>query len=145
MLSDISVIAEDVWLFDPHIMLGSTTGDGAGALMPLYVGMAKAKLYLMTSDALDGIEAERIGLVSRAVPRAELLDVATDYARRLAQAPPVSLRFTKRGINQWLKLTELVSQDYSLALEALADYSGERKGNPHTDYPPRIVPDRSAN
>jgi enoyl-CoA hydratase len=140
MLADISVMAEDAWLFDPHIMLGSSAGDGAGALWPLYTGMAKAKLYLLTSDALTGAQADRIGLIGRAVPRAELMEVATDYAHRLAKVPPVSLRFTKRGINQWLKLTELVSQDYSLALETLADYSGSRRGNPHTDYPPRIVP-----
>ncbi len=141
MLSDISIMAQDAWLFDPHIMLGSSTGDGAGALLPLFVGLAKAKLYLLTSDAMDGVEAERIGLVSRAVPRAELMDVARDYARRLAKVPAVSLRFTKRGINQWLKLAELVSQDYSLALETLADYSGARHGNPHTDWPPRHVPE----
>jgi enoyl-CoA hydratase len=142
MLADISVMAQDAWLFDPHIMLGSSAGDGAGALWPLYAGMAKAKLYLLTSDALDGIEADRIGLVGRAVPRAELLEVARDYATRLASVPPVAMRFTKRGINQWLKLTELVSQDYSLALETLADYSGARHGNPHTEWPPRLVPGR---
>jgi enoyl-CoA hydratase/carnithine racemase len=142
LLSDISIMAEDAWLFDPHIMLGSTAGDGAGALWPLFAGIPKAKLYLLTSDALDGIEADRIGLIGRAVPRAELMNVAYDYARRLAKAPPVALRFTKRGINQWLKLAELVSQDYSLALEALADYSRAREGNPHTEWPPRIVPER---
>jgi enoyl-CoA hydratase len=142
LLSDISIMAEDAWLFDPHIMLGSTAGDGAGALWPLFAGIPKAKLYLLTSDALDGIEADRIGLIGRAVPRAELMDVAYDYAHRLAKAPPVALRFTKRGINQWLKLAEIVSQDFSLALESLADYSQAREGNPHTEWPPRHVPDR---
>jgi hypothetical protein len=93
------------------------------------------------SIALDGgDEAERIGVVSRAVPRERLLEVATDYAERLARAPEVALRFTKRSINQWLRLAEIVSQDYALTLEALSEYSGERAGNPHTDWPPRQVP-----
>jgi enoyl-CoA hydratase/carnithine racemase len=74
--------------------------------------------------------------------RVALMDVAYDYAHRLAKAPPVALRFTKRGINQWLKLAEIVSQDFSLALESLADYSRAREGNPHTEWPPRHVPDR---
>src|SRR6202042_2699611 len=99
----------------------------------------KAKLYLLTSDAITGKEAERIGLVGRAVPRAELMEVANDYAERLARAPVVALRFTKRAINQWLRLGEIVSQAYAHALETLSDYSGEREGNPPTEYPPRQV------
>jgi enoyl-CoA hydratase len=140
MLSDIAIMAEDAWLFDPHVMLGLAAGDGPGGLWPLYTGIAKAKLYLLTSDAINGKEAERIGLVGRAVPQAELMEVANDYAERLARAPEVALRFTKRGINQWLRLAELVSQDYAHGLEMLSEYSGERAGNPHTDYPPRQIP-----
>jgi enoyl-CoA hydratase len=140
MLSDIAIMADDAWLFDPHIMLGVAAGDGPGGIWPLYTGIAKAKLYLMTSDAINGKEAERIGLVGRSVPREQLMEVANDYAERLARAPMVALRYTKRGINQWLRLAELVSQDYSHALEMLAEFSGEREGNPHTEYPPRQVP-----
>jgi enoyl-CoA hydratase/carnithine racemase len=140
MLSDISIMASDAWVFDPHIMLGISAGDGPGGIWPLYTGIAKAKLYLLTSDALNGDEAERIGLVSRSVPRPEVLPVAKDYAERLARAPATALRYTKRGINQWLRLAEVVSQDYSVTLEALSEYSGERAGNPHTEWPPRQVP-----
>jgi enoyl-CoA hydratase len=140
MLSDIAIMADDAWLFDPHMMLGVSAGDGPGGIMPLYTGIAKAKLYLLTSDAISGKEAERIGLVGRSVPREQLMEVANDYAERLARIPVTAMRFTKRGINQWLKLAELVSQDYSHALEVLSDYSGEREGNPHTEWPPRKVP-----
>jgi enoyl-CoA hydratase len=140
MLSDISIMAEDAWVVDPHIMLGISSGDGPGGIWPLYTGIPKAKLYLMTSDAINGKEADDIGLVSLAVPRERLLEVAEDYAQRLSRMPPAALRFTKRGINQWLRLAEIVSQDYSLSLEALSDYSGERAGNPHGEWPPRQVP-----
>jgi len=140
MLSDISIVADDAWLFDPHIMLGISAGDGAGGIWPLYSGIAKAKLYLLTSDAINGKEADRIGLVSRSVPREDLQRVAADYAERLARYPEVSLRFTKRGINQWLQLASLVSQEYALTLQTLSRYSGEQARNPHTEWPPRQVP-----
>lgn len=140
MLSDISIMADDAWVFDPHIMLGTSAGDGAGGILPLYTGIAKAKLYLLTSDAINGVEASNIGLVSRSVPRAELMPVAKDYAERLARLPEVAVRYTKRGVNQWLQLSRLVSQDYSLTLETLSFYSGERERNPHTEWPPRQVP-----
>ena len=140
LLADVSVMAEDAWLFDPHVMLGISAGDGAGSLLPLFIGIAKAKLYLLTSDALDAREAERLGLIGRVVPRERLMEVASDYARRFAAGPEVALRFSKRGINQWLRLAGLVSQDYSFALETLSYFSGERGSAPHTDWPPRRVP-----
>jgi enoyl-CoA hydratase len=140
MLADISIMAEDAWLCDPHIALGVAAGDGAGAAWPLFTGIAKAKLYLMTSDAISGVEAERIGLVSRVVPREQLLPTALDYARRFAAGPEVALRFTKRAVNQWLRLGEVVAQEHALTLEILSTLSGEQRRNPYTEWPPRIVP-----
>jgi enoyl-CoA hydratase len=143
MLADISIMVEDTWLFDPHVMLGIAAGDGPGGLWPLYTGLAKAKLYLMTSRGLTGEQAERIGLVSLAVPRSELTGTALKYARLFAEGPQVALRFTKRAINQWLKLGQLVSHDGSLALEALSEFSDERDRTGtkiYTEWPPELAP-----
>jgi enoyl-CoA hydratase len=140
LLSDISIMASDTWLCDPHMVLGISTGDGPGGVWPLHTGIAKAKLYLLTADAVSGEEADRIGLVSRAVPRAEVMPVAEDYAARLARAPQISLRFAKRGINQWYRLAELVAQNHATTLEALSFFANERQDAPYLDWPPRIVP-----
>ena len=67
-------------------------GDHAAAIWPLLCGMAKAKYYLLTADFLDGREAERIGLVSKAVPADEVMPTALTVARKLA-AGPVHARF----------------------------------------------------
>jgi enoyl-CoA hydratase len=122
LLADISIIAEDARLTDGHLRLGVAAGDHACMVWPLLCGMAKAKYYLLTSDFLDGREAERIGLVSRAVPREQVLPEAMAIARRLAAGPQPALRFTKRALNQWLRLGGLASFDYSLALEMLGFY-----------------------
>ncbi|MGE5596031.1 MAG: enoyl-CoA hydratase/isomerase family protein [Hyphomicrobiales bacterium] len=119
LIADISIIAEDARLTDGHLRLGVAAGDHACMVWPLLCGMAKAKYYLLTSDFVDGREAERIGLVSKAVPRADVLPEAMGIARRLADGPQASLRFTKRALNQWLRLGGVTSFDYSLALEML--------------------------
>ena len=75
--------------------------------------LAKSKLYLMTSDPIDGREAERIGLVSLTVPADEVLATAMNYARRLATGPTYAVRFTKKALNQWLTLGGLTAHDYS--------------------------------
>lgn len=125
LLADISVAATDAVLVDPHVALGIAAGDHAAMIWPLLCGMAKAKLFLLTSDELDGAEAERIGLVSRAVPAAEVLDTALGYARRIAAGPQHAARFTKRALNQWLRLGGIAAFDYSNALELLNFFGAE--------------------
>ncbi len=119
LLADISVIGEETRLTDGHLRLGVAAGDHACIVWPLLCGMAKAKYYLLTGDFIDGREAERIGLVSRCVPQGEVLSTSMEIARRLAVGPQPALRFTKRALNQWIRLGGLTSFDYSLALEML--------------------------
>ena len=125
LLSDISIAAVDAQLVDPHIAMGLAAGDHAAMIWPLLCGMAKSKLYLLTSDPLSGFEAERIGLVSLAVSSEKIMDVARDYAVRLAEGPKFAIRFTKRSINQWLRLGGITSHDYSSALELLNFFGPE--------------------
>jgi enoyl-CoA hydratase len=65
--------------------------------------MAKSKYYLLTCEPLDGKEAERIGLVSLAVPDDELQAKALATAVRLAEGPQSALRWTKHSMNLWLQ------------------------------------------
>ena len=125
LLADLSIAAQDAVLVDPHIALGVAAGDHAAMIFPLLCGMAKAKLYLLTSDPLDGREAERIGLVSLAVPAEQVMSTAMTYARRLADGPQYATRFTKRALNQWLRLGGLTAHDYSAALEGLNFFGAE--------------------
>jgi len=103
LLADISIAAEDARMTDGHLRIGLAAGDHAAIIWPLLCGLAKAKYYLLTADFLDGAEAERIGLVSLAVPRDELMDRALDVATRLAMGPQHALRWTKRSLNHWVR------------------------------------------
>jgi enoyl-CoA hydratase len=118
LMADVSVIDEDARLTDGHIRLGVGAGDHAVAIWPLLCGMAKAKYYLLTADFLDGREAERIGLVSKAVPANDVLPTALDIAGRLAAGPVDATRMTKRALNHWLRQA-LPNFEASLAYEML--------------------------
>ncbi|MFM2072508.1 MAG: hypothetical protein RLZZ623_2771 [Actinomycetota bacterium] len=118
LLADISIIDEAARFTDGHLRLGVAAGDHAVAIWPLLCGMAKAKYYLLTSDFIDGREAERIGLVSKAVPAAEVLPTALGLAERLARGPQDATRYTKRALNHWLRQA-LPNFEASLAYEML--------------------------
>jgi enoyl-CoA hydratase len=118
LMADISVIAAEARLTDGHLRLGVVAGDHAAIIWPLLCGMAKAKYYLLTADFIDGAEAERIGLVSRSVPRDEVLDTALEIASRIATGPQIAARWTKRTLNHWLRAA-IPAFDASVAYEML--------------------------
>jgi len=118
LMADISIIDQDAKLTDGHLRLGVAAGDHAAAIWPLLCGMAKAKYYLLTSDFIDGREAERIGLVSRALPAEQVLPEALAIAERLALGPRQATLLTKRALNHWLRQA-LPGFEASLAYEML--------------------------
>jgi enoyl-CoA hydratase len=118
LMADVSIMNADARLTDGHIRLGVAGGDHAVAIWPLLCGMAKAKYYLLTADFIDGREAERIGLVTRAVPADDVLPTALEIATRLATGPRDAIRLTKRALNHWIRQS-LPAFEASLAYEML--------------------------
>jgi enoyl-CoA hydratase len=118
LLADISIISETARFTDGHTKLGVVAGDHAAIVWPLLCGMAKAKYYLLTSDFIDGREAERIGLVSLCVPAEQLLPRAFEVADKLALGAQQAIRWTKRSLNNWLRMAGPIF-DQSIALEML--------------------------
>jgi len=126
LMADISIIAHEARLTDGHLRLGVVAGDHAAIIWPLLCGLAKAKYYLLTAEFISGPEAERIGLVSRCVPRDELMDTAMEVAHKLAMGPQHATRWTKRSLNNWLR-TAGPAFDASVALEMLAFLGDDAK------------------
>jgi enoyl-CoA hydratase len=118
LLADISICAADARLGDGHVRLGVAAGDHAAIIWPLLCGMARARYYLMTGEMVNGAEAERIGLVSKAVPREDVLPEALRVAQTLATGSQLAIRLTKRALNSWLRTAGPIF-DQSAAYEML--------------------------
>ena len=103
VLADVSIAGRTARIIDGHTRLGVAAGDHAAICWPLLVGMAKAKYYLLTCDALTGEEAERIGLVSLCVDDDEVHATALATAERLAGMAQEALRLTKRALHMWYR------------------------------------------
>jgi enoyl-CoA hydratase len=123
LMADVSIISESARFTDGHTKLGVVAGDHAAILWPLLCGMAKAKYYLLTSEFIDGKEAERIGLVSLCVPAEQLMPRALEVADKLGRGSQQAIRWTKKSLNNWLRLAGPIF-DQSIALEMLT-FMGE--------------------
>jgi enoyl-CoA hydratase len=120
-------MADSAQIADPHVRVGVVAGDGGAAIWPLLLGPARAKQYLMTGDALEAAEAERIGLVNAVVPAAELEATAMAFAQRLAAGAPLAVQFTKQSVNKLVKDALNTAFDTSMALEMLTFRSEDHR------------------
>jgi len=118
LLADISIATPAARIVDGHTKLGVAAGDHAAIVWPLLCGLAKAKYHLLLCEPVDGIEAERIGLVSLCVAEDELEPRALEIAKRLAEGSQPAIRHTKLALNNWLRAAG-PAFDASLALEFL--------------------------
>ncbi len=113
---DIRIAAEDARIGSPEARVTSSVTGGAMRLIQDLIGPGKACELLFTAEPIDGVEAERIGLVNRAVPPERLMDEARDLAGRIAKNSAFSLKMIKRGL--------LMARE-GVSLDALMDYEVE--------------------
>lgn len=118
LLCDIVIAADNARFADPHCRLGLSTGDGGSMIWPQLIGYAKAKHYLLTGDALDAVEAERIGLISLVKPAGELDAFVTGYAERMAKGAQTAIQYSKITAN--IPLRQMAASVY----EAMIAYEG---------------------
>ena len=124
LLADVSLATPSTRIVDGHTKLGVAAGDHAVLVWPLLCGLAKAKYHLLLCEPLDGVEAERIGLVSLCVPEDELEERALAIATRLAESSQAAVHHTKLALNNWLRAA-VPAFDASLALEFLDMTAGD--------------------
>ena len=98
MMCDLAVASDNAVFGQPEIRFGSTV---VAQVMPWLIGARRAKELIMTGhDRLDAVEAHRIGLVNRVVPRHDLEAETMRLAQELAVIDPVVMTLTKRAINR---------------------------------------------
>lgn len=111
MLCDMIVASEDAVLG----FIGPLVGGlcyGAFTVLPSIVGRNRANELLLTCERFSAQDGFRMGLVNKVVPRDQLLQAATDMARKIASLPRQSIKYTKRALR-----TTLVDESHMAALD----------------------------
>jgi len=111
---DIRYVAADAQLGLNFARLGVHPGMAATWTLPRLVGSAQAAELLYSGRLIDGAEALRIGLASRALPAAEVLTQAQQTAREIAANAPIAVRAIKRALAR----SEAASLEDQLQFEA---------------------------
>ena len=113
---DIRIAAKGALIGSPEAKVTSSVTGGAFRLVQDLVGPGKARELLFTAEYITGEEAERIGLVNKAVELDKLMDEAIAMATKIVANSSFSLKLIKKGF--------LMAQG-ECSLEALMDYEVE--------------------
>ena len=113
---DIRVAAQEAQIGSPEAKVTSSITGGAFRLVQDLIGPGKAKELLFTGEYIDGKEAERIGLVNKAVPLETLETEVGQMAEKIADSSAISLKMIKKGL-------QMARGEASL--EALMDFEVE--------------------
>ena len=117
---DLRIAAEHAELGSTEINLGLIPGWGGTQRLVRIVGLAKAKEMLMIGNRLKADEALRIGLVHKVVHFEKLKDEVRTIAKKLAEGPPIAMKYAKHAANFGAQVPLEVGLRLEAALMALA-------------------------
>jgi enoyl-CoA hydratase/carnithine racemase len=95
LLCDVRVGARGARYGANFARLGLHSGMGISHTLPRLVGLSRASELLFTGRLVDGEEAERIGILSRAVASEAVLAEAMELAHEIARSAPLAVRGMK--------------------------------------------------
>ncbi len=84
---DMRIAADNTRLIEGFARIGLVPDGGGAYTLPWLIGLGRALEMALLADEVSGAEAERIGLVNRCVPLAELDDTTRALAKQLANGP----------------------------------------------------------
>lgn len=97
---DIIVASDQASLIEVFINIGLVPDSGSSYFLPRLVGMSKAFELCTRGTKVTAPEAERIGLVTKCVPAAQLDQAVEEYTSYYAKAPTRAIGLIKKMLNK---------------------------------------------
>jgi 2-(1,2-epoxy-1,2-dihydrophenyl)acetyl-CoA isomerase len=113
LAADLVIAADNAKIIQVFVRRGLVPDAGVAYLLPRVVGMHKAKELVFFGDDLSAADAERIGIVNKVVPGAELQAAAKEWAERLASGPTKALGWSKKLLHDATEMSrrELLEEE----------------------------------
>src|SRR5258708_15170021 len=93
MACTLRLAADTAKLGQPEIALGLIPGYAGTQRLPRLVGKGRAMEMILSGTPIAADEAQRIGLVNRVVPAADLMAQARTLAAQLGKSAPIAMRY----------------------------------------------------
>ncbi|MGO9876914.1 MAG: enoyl-CoA hydratase/isomerase family protein [Acidimicrobiia bacterium] len=105
LAADLVIAADTAKIIQVFVRRGLIPDGGVAYLLPRVVGMHKAKELIFFGDDLAATDAERLGIVNKVVPAAELRTATKEWAERLASGPTKAIGWSKKLLHDASELS----------------------------------------
>lgn len=122
---DFLIAGESAAFCETWVNIGLMAPLGGMFLLPRLIGLGRATDMLMRGTTVRGAEAERIGLVHRCVPDAQLDEAATELAHELAAGPPLAQAAIKEGLRRGMQSSLDAEWEFNLYAQAMLIHSDD--------------------
>ncbi len=116
---DFRIAALDTQFSLPEVRYGLIPDLGGCQRLARAVGLPKAKELVMTGRTIDGSEAERIGLINKAVKAEELEEEVKRWSEEFLTLPPLSVGLGKRVVDKSLDTDIISSLDLTSQVQSM--------------------------
>jgi len=124
---DLRIASDRAKIGQPEVNLGILPGFGGTQRLTRLVGAGWASEMIFTGDAIDAATAERIGLVNRVVPAAQLLEEAKGLARKILEKGPRAVALSKAAIHQALETSLRAGLSFETEAFGLAGSTADKR------------------
>lgn len=100
LLADFRIASEKAKFGELFVKRGLVADVGGMVRLPKIVGPSRAAELLFTGEIISAERALEIGLVMSVVPADQLLQEARDLAVKIANNPPLAVRYLKEGLRR---------------------------------------------
>jgi enoyl-CoA hydratase len=127
MACTLRLAADTAKLGQPEIALGLIPGYAGTQRLSRLVGRGKAMEMILTGAPIAAEEAQRIGLVNRVVPAADLMAQARALAAQLAKNAPIAMRYIINAVNKGVEMAFAEACQYEATLFGLVASTDDMK------------------
>ncbi len=116
MVCDLSVMAEDAYLYQAFTAIGLVPDGGATWHLVHTLGRKRAYELIASGEKLRAQKCLDLGLCNRVVAAETLLESALEWAQELTAKAPLSLRYAKHALNSAMEesLADTISSEAKL-------------------------------
>ena len=123
--ADLVIAADNAKFIEVFVRRGITPDGGGAYMLPRLVGLQKAKELILFGRDVKADEAERIGLVNKVVPQAELRTAAAEWAGQLAGSPTKALMLSKWLLNRSMESSRGAAFEDEAWAQEMASYTAD--------------------
>jgi enoyl-CoA hydratase len=123
---DLRIAAAEAVFGLPEPTLGIIPGAGGTQRLPRIVGIGRAKEMILTGARWDAAKALSAGLVSRVVPRAELMAAARALADEVLALGPLAVRLAKQAVNASMQMPLSAGLAFESTAQAITFESNDK-------------------